>query len=101
MKCWLLPVVGCSLVFGSMDQCEANLNLWIDATLFLQSGSFAAVFLRVIETWGLVWASLAGAASLGCATAPGGSAGPGDVAGSASWSWSGALVMYSLDPTRS
>jgi hypothetical protein len=40
----VVPNVSCSLVCGSMDLSEANLVLWIEPTLFLQSGSFAAVF---------------------------------------------------------
>jgi hypothetical protein len=38
------PYVGCSLVCGTMDPSEANLDLWIELTLFFRSGSFADVF---------------------------------------------------------
>jgi hypothetical protein len=46
----------------------------------------------VTETWGLFWASLAGAAGLGGAA--GGSAVPGDAAGPTSWPWSIAPVVF-------
>jgi hypothetical protein len=76
-----------------MDPSEANLVLWIEPTLFLRSGSFATVFLRVPEAWGLARASLTGAAGLGGAAAPGGSADPSATAGPASWPWSIAPVV--------
>jgi hypothetical protein len=53
-----------------MDPSEANLVLWIEPTLFLRSGSFAVVFLRVTEACGLARPSLTGAAGLGGATTP-------------------------------
>jgi hypothetical protein len=76
-----------------MDPSEANIVLWIEPTLFLRTGSFAAMFPRVTGAWGLAQASLAGAAGVGGAAAPGGSAGPGDAAGPASWPWSIAPVV--------
>jgi hypothetical protein len=76
-----------------MDSSEANLVLWIELTLFLQLGSFATVFPRVTESWGLARPSLAGVACLGGAAGPGGSAGPSDAAGPTSWPWSIALVV--------
>jgi hypothetical protein len=84
-----------------MDPSEANLDLWIEPTLFLRSGLFAVVFPCVTETLRLVWPSWVGAASLGGAAAPRGSAGPGDAVNPTSWSWSITFVVYSLDPTRS
>jgi hypothetical protein len=77
----------------------ANLVLWIELTLFLWSGSFAAVFPRVTEAWGLPQASWAGVAGLGGAAAPGGSDGPGNAVGPTSWPWSIAFVVYLLAPT--
>jgi hypothetical protein len=48
-----------------MDPSEANLVLKIEPTLLLLSRSFAIVFPRVTEAWGLAWASLTGVAGLG------------------------------------
>jgi hypothetical protein len=92
MKCSTLPHVGCSMVCGSMDPSEANLNLWIEPTLFLWSGSFAAVFPWVTEAWWLVWESWVGA------VAPGGSASPGGAAGPASWLLCCSPVVSLLGP---
>jgi hypothetical protein len=39
---------------GSIDPSVANLDLWIKPTLFLRSGSFAAMFPHVTEAWRLV-----------------------------------------------
>jgi hypothetical protein len=100
MKCSRLPHVGCSLVCGSMDPSEANLNLWIELTLFLRSGSFAVVFPWVVEAWWRVWVRRAGVAGLGGAAAPGGSAGPGDAAGPATWLLCCSLVVCLLGPAR-
>jgi hypothetical protein len=101
MKSWMLLHVGCSLVGGSMGPSEANLDLWIEPTMFLQSGSFAAVFPWVTKAWWLVWVSWAGAAGVSGAAGPGVSTGPSGVADPASWPRRISLVVCLLDPTRS
>jgi hypothetical protein len=76
VECWPLPKVGLSLVCGSIDPSEANLALLIEPTSLLRSGLLAAMFPRMTKALWLVWPSWAGAAGLGSAAAPGGSAGP-------------------------
>jgi hypothetical protein len=85
MKFWMLSHVGCSLACESMNQSEANLNLWIKPILFPRPGSFLAMLPRVTEARWRTRACWVGAAGPSGATDPGGSAGPSGVAGPASW----------------